>query len=297
MARCFRLRLHVVETSRSIVAFLLVLFAAGAAAAEAGIYTIVDGDVRVLRETAWFRLVPGARARDGDIVDAINEYSQVQLEWTGGGIMNLQGPALVHTGAVVAADNKSGAAELLVRRGWIKAAAGKRAMRLRLSNVTLDFVDAIVVARGDAEHSELFVESGSAKFVPVAARGKVATPLEAKSGEYLERVGDRTAVAQPRPPQAFVAALPRQFRDALPALAANFAEEPELVRGREITLAEAEPWLAPGASRRTFVRRFTPRLSDPAFRAGVNARITAYPEWDRVLHPEKYRPKETVPVK
>jgi hypothetical protein len=146
------------------------------------------------------------------------------------------------------------------------------------------------------EHSELFVESGSAKFVPVVARGKAQTPLDAKSGEYLERVGERAAVAQPRPSQAFVAALPRQFRDALPALAANFAEEPELLGGREITLAEAEQWLTPGASRRTFVRRFTPRLSDPAFRAAVNARITAYPEWDRILHPDKYRPKETVPV-
>jgi hypothetical protein len=170
-------------------------------------------------------------------------------------------------------------------------------MRLRLPNATLDVVNAIVVARGDAERSELFVESGSAKFIAVAARGKAQTVLDAKSGDYLERVGDRAAIAQPRPPQAFVTALPRQFRDALPALAANFAEEPELVRGREITLAEAEPWLAPGASRRTFVRRFTPRLSDPAFRAGVNARIAAYPEWDRILHPEKYRPKETVPVK
>ena len=286
-----------VETSRSLVAFLLLLFAAGAVAAEAGIYTIVEGDVRVLRETAWFRLVPGARARDGDIVDAINEYSEVQLEWTGGGVMNLQGPALVHTGAVVAAENKSGAAELVVQRGWIKAASGKRPMRLRLPNATLDFADAIVVARGDAQRSELFVESGSAKFTPVAARGKAQTALDATSGEYLERVGDRAAVEQPRPPQAFVAALPRQFRDALPALADHFGEEPELVRGREITLAEAEPWLVPGASRRTFVRRFTPRLSDPAFRAAVNARITAYPEWDRILHPQKYRPKETVPVK
>ena len=286
-----------VETSRSIVAFLLLLFAASAVAAEAGIYTIVEGDVRVLRETAWFRLVPGARARDGDIVDAINEYSEVQLEWTGGGVMNLQGPALVHAGAVVAAENKSGAAELVVQRGWIKAASGKRPMRLRLPNATLDFADAIVVARGDAQRSELFVESGSAKFTPVAARGKAQTALDATSGEYLERVGDRAAVEQPRPPQAFVAALPRQFRDALPALADHFGEEPELVRGREITLAEAEPWLVPGASRRTFVRRFTPRLSDPAFRAAVNARIIAYPEWDRILHPQKYRPKETVPVK
>ena len=287
-----------VETSRFIVAFLVLLFAASAvAAAETGIYTIVDGEVRVLRDTVWFRLAPGARARDGDIVDASNEYSQVQLEWPGGGAMNLQGPALVHIGAVVAADNKSGAAELVVQRGWIKAAAGKRPMRIRLPNATLDLADAIVVARGDAQRSELFVETGSAKCSPVAARGKAQTALDAKSGEYLERVGDRAAVAQPRPPQAFVAALPRQFRDALPALAAHFSDEPELVRGREITLAEADAWLAPGASRRAFVRRFTPRLSDPAFRAGVNARITAYPEWDRILHPERYRPKETVPVK
>ena len=297
MARCFRVRLQVIETSRPVVALLLALVTASAAAADAGIYTIVDGDVRVLRETTWFRLAPGARARDGDIVDAVNEHSQVQLEWTGGGIVNLQGPALVHSGAIIAADNKSGAAELVIHHGWLKAVAGKRATRLRLPNATLDFADAIVVARGDPERSELFVESGSARLTPVAARGKAPAPLEAKSGEYFERAGDRAAVAQPRPPQAFVAALPRQFRDALVPLAGNLSEAPDLVRGREITLAEAEPWLAPGASRRTFMRRFTPRLSDPAFRAGVNARITAYPEWDRILHPEKYRPKETEPVK
>jgi hypothetical protein len=287
----------VVETSRSIITLLLLLVAAGAAAAEIGIYTIVDGDVRVLRETAWYRLAPGARARDGDIVDAANEYAQMQVEFEGGGIVNVQGPALVHTGPVVAADNKNGAAEVVVRRGWLKGAAGKRPMRLRLPNATLDFADAIVVARGDAERSELFIEGGSVKFTPVAARGKAPVPLDGKSGEYFERVGDRAAVAQPRPPHAFVSALPRQFRDALPTLAANFRDEPDLARGREITFDEAEPWLAPGQSRRTFVRRFTPRLTDPAFRAAVDARIAAYPEWDRVLHPEKYRPKETSSVK
>lgn len=170
-------------------------------------------------------------------------------------------------------------------------------MRLRLPNATIDLADAIVVARSDPDRSELFVESGNARFAPVVARGKAPPPLEPKPGEYCERVGDRAAVLQARPPQAFLTALPRQFRDALPTLAANFPDEPELVRGREITLAEAEPWLASGASRKTFVRRFTPRLSDPAFRAAVNARISAYPEWDRMLHPEKYRPKETNPVK
>ena len=44
-----------------------------------GIYTVVDGDVRVLRGTLWYRLEPGARAENGDVVDA-GEHAQVQLE-------------------------------------------------------------------------------------------------------------------------------------------------------------------------------------------------------------------------
>lgn len=286
-----------VESLRFIVAVALALATGCAAAADAGIYSIVDGDVRVLRETTWFRLVPGARARDGDIVDAINEYAQVQLEWAGGGAVNVQGPALFHAGALVAADNKSGEAELVFRRGWLKAAAGARPIRVRLPTGTLHFADAIVVVRGDAAGSELFVEAGSARFAAVVTRGKAPPPLDVKAGEYVERIGDRAPVAQSRPPPAFLSALPRQFRDALPSLAAHFPEAPDLARGREVTLAEAEPWLAPGPSRRTFVRRFTPRLSDPAFRAAVSARGAAFPEWDRLLHPEKYQPKEASAVK
>jgi hypothetical protein len=85
--------------------------------------------------------------------------------------------------------------------------------------------------------------------------------------------------------------MPRPYRDALPALADHFPEAPALTAGREITFAEAEPWLS-GPARRAFVKRFTPRLTDAAFRAGVTARPAAFPEWDRILHPEKYRPKE-----
>ena len=40
-----------------------------ARATDSGIYTIVDGDVRVLRGATWFRLVPGARLLEGDVVE------------------------------------------------------------------------------------------------------------------------------------------------------------------------------------------------------------------------------------
>jgi hypothetical protein len=68
-----------------------------------------------------------------------------------------------------------------------------------------------------------------------------------------------------------------------------------LAAGAEIVYAEAEPWLA-SPYRRAFVRRLTPRLADPAFRAGVEARIGSYPEWDRMLHPDKYAVDKQAPA-
>ena len=43
-----------------------------AIAADAGTYSLVEGSARVLRDTTWYKLVPGARFREGDIVAAIN---------------------------------------------------------------------------------------------------------------------------------------------------------------------------------------------------------------------------------
>jgi len=64
---------------------------------------------------------------------------------------------------------------------------------------------------------------------------------------------------------------------------------------REVTYAEAEPWLA-GRDRPVFERRFASRLRDPAFRNAMLPNIARYPAWDRLLNPEKYAPKAT-PVK
>ena len=70
---------------------------------------------------------------------------------------------------------------------------------------------------------------------------------------------------------------------------------PPLAVDREITLAEADPWLA-GPYRRAFARRLGGRLADPAFRKAVEANIAAYPDFDRVLHPEKYPASTTPPA-
>jgi len=43
--------------------------------------------------------------------------------------------------------------------------------------------------------------------------------------------------------------------------------------------------------RRGFVERFQPRLKDAEFRRELDGHIRDYPEWDPVLHPEKYEQK------
>ena len=266
-----------------------------ARAVDSGIYTIVDGDVRVLRGATWFRLVPGARLLEGDVID-VGEHGQAQLELTEGPTLNAQGPALMHVAAIATPDGKpAGVAEIVVAHGWLKASVPKsRPLRVKMAMITVTAADAVVVASCDARRSELFVESGTTSVA--LPRGKDA-PRDATVGEFVARADDRAPVVANRAPAAFLTAMPRPFRDALPAPAGRFAVAPDaLVKGREISLAEADPWLA-GANRKSFVKRFTPRLADPAFRAAVAARPSAYPEWDRIIHPEKYRPKETTDAK
>jgi hypothetical protein len=274
------------------VVLLLAFGATTSLAADSGVYTLVNGDVRLLRGTMWYRLESGVRAESGDIVD-VGQRGQAQIELARGGTLMIQGPAVAYAVALpAAADKGGGVAELVVQQGWFKAAvaARQRPLRLRLRSATLDVENGIVVVRDNAPDLEVFVEKGSAGVTPVVARGK-ETPRKASEGEFWKRSGDRAFVTEDRPPSAFIAAVPRDLRDALPSLASRYAgAAPVPVAGREVTFAEAEPWLS-GAWRKGFARRFSPRLSDPAFRAAAAA-AHPIPEWDRTLHPEKYVPKD-----
>lgn len=274
------------------LALILAVWAGAAQAADGGIYTVVDGDVRVLRGTTWYRLVAGARAQDGDVVD-VGEHAQVQFEAAGGGTLSAQGPALWDANGLVAPNVKAPVpVQAVVVRGWFKASvpATRRPLRMLLATATVDLVDAIAVLHADAGVVEFFIESGAATVSLPVVRGRENPPRTARAGEFWTRSGDRAFVTVGHSP-SFVAAMPRPLRDALPSLASQFPIAPApLAAGRDIEFAEATPWLS-GAARKAFVKRLTPRLADPAFRAGVNAHIAAYPEWDRMLHPEKYRPK------
>src|SRR2546423_1669367 len=99
------------------------------AAADAGIYTIVEGDARVLRGTAWAKLGAGVRAQEGDLLE-LGERAQVQVEMPRAGVMNIVGPASVYAAALPAQDAKAGGAgEMAPARGWALGGCGADAGR------------------------------------------------------------------------------------------------------------------------------------------------------------------------
>ncbi|HQR10976.1 MAG TPA: hypothetical protein PLW68_06580 [Casimicrobiaceae bacterium] len=272
----------------------LALSCPGAHAADAGIFSIVEGEARVLRDTTWYKLVPGARFQEGDIL-AARGIGQVQVELATGGAFNLGSPATMFVVAIPAIGGKAaGPMDVALEEGWLKfaATAPSGGIRVQFESASLLANDGIAVIRVQPGTAEVFVETGSAKLAEVAPRGGPSpATMELKSGEFAALSAQGSPRVDRRAPATFVAAIPRHLIDPLPAVSAKYKDAKiRLPAEQEVSFAEAEPWLA-GPYRKIFIRRFQPRLKDPTFRADVEARISQFPEWDRVLHPERYLPR------
>ncbi|NDP41935.1 MAG: hypothetical protein GZ089_04330 [Aromatoleum sp.] len=265
-------------------------------AADAGMVTLVEGPARILRGVTWYKLLPGAILQDGDVIDAA-AATKVQAEVAGGPMLHLVGPALLYAAAIPprgdGTSGTGGAVEFDLEHGWLKVAStvDKVAARLRTSGALVAFADATVVLRADPTSTEIFVESGAARITEMGRSGKPGSAHDATAGEYWSQGVDRSITTQRGAPAKFVAAMPRHLTERLGSFAARHkGQSAAFTADRDIALAEADVLLA-GPYRKTFVRRFSSRLADPAFRKEVDAGIAAYPEWDRVLHPEKFRPR------
>ena len=262
--------------------------------ADVGVVTIVDGNVRLLRGVSWYRLVEGARVQDGDIIDA-EDRAQVQVELVAGPIVNFAGPGEVFAASAGSREGKQAApAEMYSTHGWLKFAVQAPGVTLRVRSPagTVAASDAIAVVHPEAELVETFVERGSARLIEPGKAATDGSAHEIKGGDFAIRATDRPFATAGAAPQKFVAAMPRHFRDPLPARAAQYqVARVQLVADRSINYAEAEPWLA-GPYRRVFLKRFQPRLGDSEFRGLVVAKLQAYPEWHAVLAPAEGQTKD-----
>jgi len=278
---------------RSAVA-LMGMLPAWCVAASIGIVTIADGDVVVLREAQRFGAAEGLRVRSNDIVRTAADAKLARIELADGTTLDL-GPdteLMLQPQAGPAFGER--AATLYLARGWLKIGTTAEPGTAGVASPGLDLqrIGGVAVLRAAPAASLLFVESGSAQVADVQD-GRVARPLSLNDGDAFVKRANEAAAPARRPPADLLQGLPRAFADSLPRRAARFQASPvEPGTGTPVAYAEVSHWLNGEAPlRAASVQRFMPRASDRVFRAALVSELRSHPEWDRVLFPEKYRPK------
>jgi len=263
-----------------------------------GAITILEGDAFIYRGAARLYANEGVRLESGDIVEtAAAGFMQVEL--TDLSVVQL-GPA---TRAMV---NTSAARQkperwLFVMNGWCKVTGSKSAaadgsgLELRTRLFTMPANAGVVVFSGTPTETTLFVERGEVKLAEdQAGGGPIGVSL--KSGDYYRRKAGARGTVNTGSTEAFVAGMPRVFRDSLPLRLdryRNQAVQPK--EAPDFAYADVEPWLnAEPWLRRPLVQRWRVKARNPAFRAALVAGLASHPEWDPILFPEKYKKKPAV---
>jgi hypothetical protein len=253
-------------------------------AQDIGHLTVREGNVHVIRGTSVLRAAEGMAMHVGDIIET-PDAAFAQIELSGGTVIAV-GPAT----KMYFLGHAARAAEVVLLSGWLKgqnvAVSGTYKYLTPLMSLTTR--DGTLVLHIAPSQSDVFVESGSANLSAESRGGQVL-----KGGQFVSRVPRKPPVVSARMSSEFTAAIPIPFRDTLPARYSRFAgKQVEAPRDHDVTYPEVAEWLAaPLAWRRGMVSRFEPRLSDAAFRSSVDAHMKQHPEWDPILHPEKYQQK------
>lgn len=258
--------------------------------------TILEGESALLRGTMRYVLAEGVRLAPGDIVHTADK-AFVRIEFADGSMIDLGPKARLLTAVSASRGARSGGtSEQFLLSGLMKFSSGKQAnasYRYATPNFAVTTSTSVAVVQVAAGEASLFLESGEVSLAESGSKGTGAVQ-RLKSGEfYTHKVGQKSAIA-PRPSQTFVGALPRGFLDTIPSRLPRFKDrEVAPKRAEEITYADAEAWLKMNRDvRRPLVQRWRSRASDTAFRSALIANLKDHPEWDPILFPEKYKPKE-----
>ena len=258
----------------------------------AGTVTFLEGSLLIIRGTTALQAAEGTRLKQGDIIES-SDKGFAQLEFIGGAIVAL-GPAsrmyVFRHGMGGKSGGDATGAELVLLSGWLKGQSDTHAGSYRYESPLLAATsgNGTVVFHTNESGCDVFVESGSAAIGEVGPDGNAGKPTAGTAGQFFSRRQSKSLVNSSRPSAAFVEAMPRSFRDALPSRLAHFAGKPvEPKAPHQVSYAEIQPWLTmPPAWRRGFVDRFKPRLKDPEFRKQLEIHAAEYPEWVPILHPE-----------
>jgi hypothetical protein len=265
-----------------LLAVLLAAPAAPAASAQGLLLTLLEGDAVVLDGARRVAGVAGLRLAPGTIVETAPNAALARIEWPErGGVVDL-GPgtkAMLAPPGFPARSGKLPAIYLL--RGWAKIAGpGKEPFGSVLApGLELLPFGGAAVLQVDGSERLAFAEAGT---VEAVERGSGKRQGIAQGALYTVGAG-----VQARPPGAWLARVPRAFRDPLPLRAAAFKERSVAASALpDPTYVQLADWLtAEPALRADFPRRFGALAKTPEFRRAVQTHMSAHPEWNPILNP------------
>lgn len=263
-----------------------------AAAEPPVVLTLLEGPATLTRGVVRYALAEGVRLQSGDVLE-IPDKSLAEMEFAEGAAFALGRGTRVLAMSLPRAKPAPG--DFYMVQGVAKLSGAKSASRLRVVTpfFALHTVEGTAVLRLQDGEASVFVEGGEVRLSPPGvSSGEAGQRL--KGGDFYTVKADQKGVLASRPSPAFVSALPKAFLDPLPSRMARFKDRPVQPRRLQVaTYAEVETWLkAPPALRRPMLARFQSRAADPAFRAALVENLKFHPEWDPILFPEKYLPKE-----
>jgi len=277
---------------------LVIAMACGVAlAAEPpAVVTLLEGQAVLLRGTARYALAEGVRLQSGDIVE-LGDKGAALIEFADGCEFNLGPRARVYFAALSPRAAKGGGvSDFYLMQGWSKLASGKSAAPLRITTPvfglgTTDATAVIQIADGEGA---MFVETGEARIAEGFVKASPTSPVRLRGGEFFSRKVETKGTIAARPTPAFIAAMPKPYLDNLPSRIGKYKDREVNPRATgDIVYADVEMWLkAPPEIRRPLMQRFIPKANDLAFRQALVANLRSHPEWDPILFPEKYKPKE-----
>ena len=202
--------------------------------------TIVEGPGSVVSGAAAYVAAPGVRLQTCDIVRT-GAQAIVQLEDDDGGQILIGPDSLFVVDLPQGGEGVIGPHFLI--SGWAKVTVPKRDKGLRYQlhtpHVDLSTPAGVAVLRAATDGSEFFVEQGDATTASAATRTTVTA-----GHLYARKAGTGRGALADNLKAAFVQAMPRAFRDTLPArLAAVKANNPRPRPAPDYNPSEVQGWL------------------------------------------------------
>lgn len=279
---------------RGLVASLLLPLGASANE-DVATLTLLEGQATLVRGTRGYVPAEGIKLKHADILHT-GKNGLAQIEFDDGAVIELGADTRYLADLPGARSSPPVVGPHYLLSGWLKLTVPKRqeAAQYRLDTPLFSLLvgaGVSVVHILPAEGS-LFMESGEATILEPA--GRTVARVAVRPGRFYTRKNGQKGASSEHLPAPFVDAMPRAFRDTLPRRLAKFKGRDVAPRpGPDFTYADVEGWLKSDREvRQVLVPLWRAKADDPAFRAGLVANMRYHWEWDPIVFPEKYKPKE-----